>query len=123
MKKTRNTIILTAVLILAAAGGLLVQHFVLKKEGSCAIVQSYGEEIARLPLDKEDEILVQAQNGYNRICTSDGFVFVAEADCPDKICVHEGRIQSTGEVIACLPHELIITIEEPEAEGVDSAAW
>jgi len=40
---------------------------------------------------------------------------VAQADCPDKICVHTGPISQEGEVIACLPHGVIIYI--PWEEG------
>ena len=52
----------------------------------------------------------------------DGAVSVTEADCADKICVHEGKISRTGEVIACLPHELIITVQGA-GEDTDAYAW
>ncbi len=34
-----------------------------------------------------------------------------QADCHDKICVKTGAISQKGEVIACLPHKLIIEIK------------
>ena len=111
-KKKRNTIILSVLILAAALGGILAQRVFLSRDGGYAIVQSYGEELTRLPLSKDTELMVgDAKIGYNRIRVENGMVFVEEADCPDKICVREGRKQNTGEVIACLPHELIIVVE------------
>ncbi len=38
-------------------------------------------------------------------------IAVITADCPDKICVKTGTISKPGEIIACLPHKLIIEIK------------
>lgn len=123
MHKKRNTIIFAALVIFAAFAGLLVQETLLKKEGSYAVIQSHGMEEARLPLSKNTELLLgDSEQGYNRIVVEDGAVSVTEADCADKICVHEGKISRTGEVIACLPHELIITVQGA-GEDTDAYAW
>ena len=124
MHKKRNTIIFAALVILIALAGLLVQEKFLKKEGSYAMIWSGGTEVARLPLSKDTELVIgDTVQGYNRIVVKDGFVSVTEADCADKICVREGKISSTGEVIACLPHELIITVEGAGEEDADAVAW
>ncbi len=124
MRKKRNTVIFAALVILVALGSLLVQETLLKKEGSYAVVSSGGEEAARLPLSKNTELVIgDKKQGYNRIRVEDGFVFVEEADCADKICVHEGKISRTGEVIACLPHQLIITVESANRDDADTVAW
>ena len=41
-----------------------------------------------------------------------GAVFMAEADCPDSLCVQMGKIYREGESIVCLPHGLVIRIEK-----------
>lgn len=124
MNKKRNTIIFVVFILIAALGGVLAQRLFLQKTGSYAIVQVSGEVIARMPLSQNAELLVgEEDHGYNRVKTEGGFVFVEEADCPDKICVIEGKIQQTGEVIACLPHELIITVEIEGEEKLDGVAW
>ena len=38
-------------------------------------------------------------------------IAISAADCPDKICVKTGAISQPGEIIACLPHKLIIEIK------------
>ena len=36
--------------------------------------------------------------------------WLVDADCPDKLCVHQGKIDKTGEVITCLPNKLTVTV-------------
>lgn len=51
------------------------------------------------------------QKKHNHIRVENEKISVDEADCPDKICVHTGAISQPGEIIACLPHKLIIEIK------------
>ena len=46
---------------------------------------------------------------------------VREADCPDLRCVRQGWIALSGEVIACVPHGLLITLEGGRG-GVDAVS-
>lgn len=110
MTQRRNTIWMAAGILILSLAGLCFQQMFLKKEGSFAVVQVSGQEIYRLDLQKETEFVLE-ETGYNKIVVEDGAVAVTEADCPDQICVRTGRIHTAGEVIACLPHETIITIE------------
>jgi hypothetical protein len=43
--------------------------------------------------------------------TPDG-IAVIFADCPSQDCVHTGRINSPGEVIVCLPNQVLIRISD-----------
>lgn len=84
-----------------------------KTPGMTANIQVDGESVARLDLSKDTQMTVGGPDtDYNVIEVKDGTVCVLEADCPDKICVQTGRISQEGEIIACLPHKLIIVIEE-----------
>lgn len=111
-KKKRNTIILLAAVLIIAAGGVILQQTVLKRPGVCAIVQVDGEEIARLDLAKDTVLTVgDGKKDYNIIEIKEGYAAVVEADCADHICVRTGKVQNQGDVIACLPHGLIVYIE------------
>jgi len=77
-----------------------------------AVVESGGEVVAVLPLAEDAEWLAgDRTGGYNLVRVEDGAVFVAEADCPDLVCVRTGRIDAPDELIACLPHRLIVYVE------------
>ncbi len=123
MKQKRNTIILFIVLVIAIVGGFLYQKIFLGKEGAKAIITQGGQIIKELPLNKEAQIeLDDGNGGTNTLVVKDGAVSMTEANCPDLICVFTGSISHTGEVIACLPHSLIITIQDPN-DTLDGTAW
>lgn len=62
--------------------------------------------------------------GSNVVAVEPGRISVAEADCPDEVCVHTGWIDSPATPIACVPHGLTITIEREggDAHGLDAVA-
>lgn len=40
----------------------------------------------------------------------DGRIRMTDADCPDRLCLHEAAAGRTGETIVCLPHKLSVRI-------------
>ncbi len=123
-RQRRNSLILIAVLVFLILAGFAVNKLFFGKEGAKAIIQQNGKIIAELPLSSDTTLETDDTfGGTNTITVKDGIVMVTEANCPDLVCVHTGAISHTGEVIACLPHELIITIREPDAESLDSTTW
>ena len=41
----------------------------------------------------------------------DESIAVVDADCPDLVCVKTGKASKKGDVIACLPHKLLIEVK------------
>ncbi len=112
-QEKKASVLLIAALALMGAGACVMQGF-MRKKGMVAYVQWNTETIAELDLDEDTELLIGEGKDYNRIRVEDGAVFCAEADCADQICVHTGKIDQTGEIIACLPHKLVIYVAEPQ---------
>lgn len=78
-----------------------------------AVVQVGGKEERTVPLsghDGRDEFTIRTEAGYNRVVVEDGAIAIAEADCPDKICVSEGFISQPGASVVCLPHKVLIEV-------------
>lgn len=71
-----------------------------------------GELVKEMELNKDGEYCLQTDMGTNKIIVKDGFVSVEEADCPDKVCVKHKAISAEGETIICLPHRMVIEIED-----------
>lgn len=112
MAKKKNTWLLAGALLLLFAAGYGIWQYFLPDTGAYAVVQVDGETAARLPLGKDTEFLVGDRDGdYNLIQVKDGAVSVTEANCADEICVKTGEIRTPGELIACLPHGLIVYVE------------
>ncbi len=109
-RRARNILILALVLLTALAV-FLIRRQLLSQEGAKAVVQIGGRAGEEVDLSKDQEFWVgDPEIGRNLIRVEDGAVMVVQADCPDKICVHTGPISQEGEVIACLPHGVIIYI-------------
>ncbi len=106
----RNDIKLIAGLLLAAGILALFLHFTRTAGGSVRIEQD-GVTTAVLPLHEDTRRTIEAESGTNVLVIQDGAAWVEEADCRDKICVRQGAIRYTGQSIVCLPHQLVITIE------------
>ena len=109
-KKIRNDFILIAAVLIAALGIWLGVELS-KEEGAFAVVVVDGVETAKYLLDRDAEIRLESENGwYNILVIKDGSADVAEASCPDKICVNQHSIDKTGETITCLPNKTVIKI-------------
>ena len=59
---------------------------------------------------------------YNVLVIQDGAVFVSDASCPDRLCVHEKAISRTQERIVCLPNRVEVWIEAAKEMGLDAVA-
>lgn len=112
MEQRRNTLLLAGIL---AAVFLALSVFGKKPPqdaGLRAVIQVKGETVHTMELDQDAQYTVAGEDGhYNTVVVADGTVAVSEADCPNQICVKTAPIRFPGEVISCLPHRLIISIE------------
>ena len=92
----------------------------LAPEGTTAVITIDGEEYRRIDLSKVKESYefeIKTQYGSNTVLVEPGAISVSSADCPDKICIHQGRLTQAGIPIVCMPHRLVIRIEGEEIDG------
>ena len=69
-----------------------------------------GELYGTYDLNKNQSIQIQNQYGSNTLSIQTGTVSMTESDCRNQICVQTGPIEAPGQMIVCLPHELIAEI-------------
>ncbi len=55
---------------------------------------------------------VECDTGTNVIRVEPGRICILEADCPDQVCVQAGWLTDSAAPIVCLPHRLVIRLEE-----------
>ena len=113
MFKTRTWIILiasVALLLIALSAFLLTS----RSEGTVVQVIQDGTVLQEIDLSRVREpysFEVEAPDGgVNRIEVEPGRIRVADADCPDRICVSQGWLSDQSVPIVCLPHRLIIKL-------------
>ena len=64
-------------------------------------------------------ISIEYQGRTNLIEICDGRIRVAEADCPDQLCVQMGWLQNSGLPVVCLPNRLVIQYAQ-SLDGLDA---
>jgi hypothetical protein len=113
------------IILFAAAAGICAAVFLLVRflgpKGTVAVISVDGEVIRRVALtgvDRPYDIEIRTEYGHNTVHVEEGAVSVTAADCPDRICVHQGRVTTAGIPIVWMPHRLVIQIE---GDAVD--AW
>lgn len=104
---TRNDLILIAVLMIFSLTPLMINF---DSEKNFAVIKIEGAVVYKVDLSEEKTFTLAAGGGKNIIAIKNGAIAVLEADCPDKICVRRGAIKNIGEVIACVPHKVLIEI-------------
>jgi hypothetical protein len=75
-----------------------------------AIVTVGREQVAVLPLDEGGDTTVRGRLGEVRLRVEGGAVRVVASGCPRHVCVAEGAKRRAGEMIACVPNELLVRI-------------
>ena len=111
-RKSRNDIILVAVILLVAAAGLLLVGLN-REAGAFATVKIDGTETASYPLhqDRTVEITTGENDEFsNTLVIEKGKAYISQANGPDKICAGHRAVSYTGETIVCLPHKVIVEI-------------
>ena len=106
-----------AVLYLAAA-------IVVVGEASGTHEPAWGTATLEFPEEQQSLINALDASGVNVVAVEPGRIRVAEADCPDEVCVHTGWIDGPATPIACVPHGLTVTVarEGGDGDGLDAVA-
>ena len=114
MKK--KDLILIGIILAVVLISFLVTSLV-KKDGAYVIVRIDGKQVARYELTVNGEY--ELNGGTNLLRIEDGVAYLVDANCPDRLCVNQGKIDQSGETITCLPNRLTITVYGAENDEVD----
>ena len=109
-------VLIGALLVVAVAGMLVIQA--LREEGAQVVITWNGEVDGTYSLAEDRTFVFEGENGgYNVVTIEDGFVFMAEANCPDQICVKHKPLNQTADPIVCLPNSLVVKVITNETEN------
>ena len=124
MKRRNDIILLVTVLLLCCAGILCVNYrknSVKTDIAKAKVLMSVDGKVEQeIDLSKDGDYAILNDNGdFNTINITQGVVRMKEANCPDKLCIHQGKISKNGETIVCLPHGLIVEIKSEDNPELD----
>lgn len=124
MELKKKAAILAAVFALLLAGSAVWIWTALRPAGDGAKVCVYhdGVLLEEYPLDADGTYQIELEDGaVNVIEIRDGGVCVSESNCANQVCVQTGVIRSGAYPIVCLPHALVVQIEDGDG-GPDGVA-
>ncbi|QWR76193.1 NusG domain II-containing protein [Candidatus Magnetomonas plexicatena] len=84
-------------------------------QGAVVKIEVNNKLLYQYPLNEDRRIHLE----FMDIEIKGGRVAVTEANCPNKICVKQGFVDRGA--IICLPNRTVITVEEPDKQGVVDA--
>lgn len=115
--------ILAGVVLGLAAMLFVFQKMQTSQDGGAVIVYQGKERIAAYPLSEERrEIIPSSDGGSNTLVIENGEVYIEDADCPDGLCMKQGRISKNGQALVCLPHKLSVAIECGQEAALDGVS-
>ena len=106
----KNDLILLCAIILLGIILLSFLAFIFLGKGEEVVVRVDGEVYARLPLNKNTELLIESDHGENLLIIKDSKAYVESATCPRQICVQSGELSEISPIV-CKHNHVSITLE------------
>lgn len=109
-KKKRDIWLIIGILVIA--GGFFTANLIWNQKPAITVEVSVdGTVVEQLDLSKDTQVTIPSGNdGSNHLVIQDGKVWIDDATCPDKVCIHQGKIEQSGEMIVCLPNRMIAKV-------------
>jgi len=104
---TKADRILFIVLIFLSFSGIVFMKEVLP-EGKTVRIEVNGHPVYLLPVEKDRVVSVDGPEGETVIEIKNHKVRITKSPCYNKLCIHQGWIESGA--IVCLPNRVVITI-------------
>ncbi len=101
-------------IIILCVIGILWTHS--RTDQTIAAVYLDGELIEEIPWTTLTEQIALPIGDGNVLCADREGVWMAHADCPDQLCVKQGKIHSGNLSIVCLPNRVTVTLKAKAAE-------
>ena len=88
-----------------------------RQGGDLLQVSVAGEVVQTYLLEQDTDVVIRGVNGgTNHLRIEGGQAWLTEASCPDKLCVHMGRISGEGQTIVCLPNQVVLEVLDAQSE-------
>ncbi len=104
--KKRDFLLIFCVIIVSAVLFLVRNSFV--ESGESVLIYVDNKLYKTVSLSETIEIDV----GTNTIVIENGYAYMKNATCPDKICVNTGKINDNSRDIVCLPNKVMVRVSK-----------
>ena len=87
-----------------------------KKSAGADLVVKTPEGRFLYPLNRNAELDFEGVIGHTKVTIKDGQAWVTESACDNKNCIFMGKLSRPGDFAACLPNDVILTVEGTDEE-------
>lgn len=120
--KKRDIILIISLLFIGIIA-LVIWHFIYSDDGKYVTIEQRNELIGTYPLNVDKEIEIEHRGKVvNKIIIKDGYCYMEEAECPDHLCIKQGKVNKSGQTIVCLPNRVVVTVVDSDSSDYDSVA-
>lgn len=104
--KKKELIFIFCIISAVIVSYLLVNKKNASKYDTVTVMQN-GKLYCTKPLNTDCEFTV---GNTNTVTVKNGYVYMSAADCPDKLCIKQGKISDSSKKIICLPNKIIVEV-------------
>ncbi len=120
---TKRDVIFLSVLAAALAAFAIFYLMRGSVQGDRVEILIDGDVYGSYSLGEDREIPIEIDGEVcNVLKIEGGSADMVEANCPDKLCVHQRAISKDKETIVCLPHKIVVEVISDTESGFDSIA-
>ena len=105
---------LLLVVAVLGLGVLYVVYWGQSAYGNQAAIAVGGKHWAKADLYQDRFLDVEGKLGISRLEIKDGKIRFISSPCDNKQCIHQGWIQQSGEIVACVPNTVSVRILGPD---------
>ena len=118
--KKRDIILIVSLLVVGIIA-LVIWHFIYSVDGKYVTIEQRDNLIRIYPLNVDKEIEIEHRGEVvNKIVIEDGYCYMEEAECPDHLCIKQGKVNKSGQTIVCLPNRVVVTVVDSNNGDYDS---
>lgn len=107
MKSTKKADFLLLAAVISLCACLLSGWLLSEKPGDTVTVTVSGQVFGTYQLAEDAVISI---GGHNTLVIQDGQAMMEWADCTNQVCVRHAAISKAGQMIVCLPNQVIVTV-------------
>lgn len=122
MKFVKKTdLIILAVVLVVCLGAWFSYQFVVGKKAAKAEIYYKSELVKTVDLTAGVDKSFSIEQNKNVVfhVFKDGNICFQESNCPDKVCIHAGKLHTVGESAACLPNSIVLKIVAKDQRSSD----
>ena len=122
MKFVKKTdLIILAVVLAGCLGAWFSYQFVVGKKAAKAEIYYKSELVKTVDLTAGVDKSFSIEQNKNVVfhVFKDGNICFQESNCPDKVCIHAGKLHTVGESAACLPNSIVLKIVAKDQRSSD----